>query len=124
MTTLRPLACDDTTPHQPHIWDAVPGATGALVSCPGRDPEPLAPDRDRDQTETSDWTPEVLHLTDAAAIVVRAYQTGPNNRPSPAYYGAMAVWRELTGMDEPTALTWAYSIATLPTPVTGAVIPF
>lgn len=115
-------ACDDPAPHPAHFY-----ADGGMLSCPGIDPEPLPGEQDRPTGPEFDWTPEVLHLTNAAAIVVRLHQARTDSGSGvllARYTGAMAVWQELTGMDEPTALTYAYSIATLTTPATATPIPF
>ena len=120
-----PAPCVKTEPHAPHFW-RLQGEYGTanMSRCPGIDPEQgLAGERDRPDPEVFDIAPEHLHLTDAAALVVRAYQ-GPDGRPTPAYYGAIAVWQELCGMSEPEALTYAYSVATLPVPAMGTVVPF
>lgn len=123
MTTTPVAMCHRDEPHGAH-FHAPDGGRGSLFTCPGIDAEPLAPERDRDQTTTPDWTPEHLFLSDAAAFVVRAYESGTNGKPSPSYYGGMAVWKELTGMNEPEALTFAYSIATAHPPITGVCPPF
>ena len=130
--TTQARACDNILAHPAHFY-----ADGGILSCPGVDPEPLPGEQDRPnavvQGETwghldeFDWTPEVLHLTNAAAIVVRLHQARTDSGSGvllARYTGAMAVWQELTGMDEPTALTYAYSIATLTTPATATPIPF
>ena len=120
----RVLRCPKTTVHGPHFWSPTDD-TKDMSSCGGIDPTPvLAPERDRPQDDRPDWTPEHLFLSDAAAFVVRAYETGTNGKPSVSYYGAMAVWKELCGMNEPEALTYAYSIATSHPPITGTVPPF
>ena len=124
--TAPSIMCANPDPHTSHFHRlASDHATKDLMLCAGIDPEPLPDDRDRPDEDVIPLEPEHLWLTDAAAIVVRAYQNGPNGSPSSAYYGAVAVWQELTGMSEPEALTYAFSIATLvgDKTVMGTVIP-
>lgn len=69
-----------------------------------------------------DWTPETLHLSDAAAWIVVCHQSidkAPTN-----YRASMNVWERLTGMDEAEALTFAYQIAGAVPAVTAIVPPF
>lgn len=142
--------CERQTPHVPHFFRR--GDWPKLMdmeSCPGIDSPTitetltdagitednleaallgavLAPEQDRPVTEdTPDWSPDVLHLSDAAALIIRAHQTlHPDRRPSASYAGAMVLWRELTGLDEPEALTYAYQIGTAHPPVTAVLPPF
>lgn len=122
--------CEKTHPHTPHFYRAgtldTDGPT-SLVSCPGIDVEPLAPERDRDATPLPDYSPETLHLTEAAAFIIRLHRNMDNNTSPTAraqYITAMAVWSALTGQDEATALTYAYSIGTAHPPVTAVLPPF
>lgn len=125
-----PQSCLRADSHAPHFHYKEGRVGTGIVSCPGVDPaQGLAPERDRPTGPEFDWTPESLHLTMAAAMVVRTHQqterdTAPTEVVRGMYRGALAVWSELCGMDQPEALTYAYSIATLVPPVTAAPIPF
>lgn len=107
-----PAPCGSTEVHPSH-W------TDRTTSCPGIDPEPLAPERDRDHGPEFDWTPESLNLSDAAALVVRSHMP-----MSLSYYPHISMWMALTGLEEPEALTYAYSVATLHPAATAVVPPF
>ena len=124
--TAPSVMCTNPDVHTSHFWRMENAhIMGKMMLCAGVDPEPLPDERDRPTNDLIPLEPEYLWLTDAAAIVVRAYQNGPNGGPSSAYYGAVAVWQELCGMSEPEALTYAFSIATLvgDKTVMGTVIP-
>ena len=133
MISIKPCErADSEVPHAAHDWMTTSG-TGLRfytrrVSCPGYH-QTLAPEQDRDQTETPDWTPETLHLSTVAAIVV-AYHRLTTTDPVVAfttrvqYITAISMWRALTGLDEPEALTYAHQIATANPPVTALVPPF
>lgn len=113
MTTLI-SRCDRDTTHTAHWHRAAGAPRGDLASCPG-----VYPDSTDDTFDVPDLTPETLHLSHAAALVIRAHMDSPVSYPA-----FMAMWRELTGLDEPEALTYAYAIGTLMPGVTGTVIPF
>lgn len=117
-----PILCANPDTHTPHFWRwQGDHGTHNLNHCPGIDPDYSLPgDRDRPTWDVPDLTPTTLHLTDAAALVVRAFNDG---EPTSAYYGMVAVWQELTGMTEPEALTYAFQIATVVPATEGVVIP-
>lgn len=118
--TTAPQRCNRADPHDAHFHHV-----GRLVSsCPGFDPPTLERDRVFD---TPDYSPESLHLSHAAAFIVRLWRVQEEGRDGPAraqYLVAMGVWRELCGMDEPEALTWAFQIATSVPAVTAVCPPF
>lgn len=124
------MRCTRPDAHSPHFWRSMATSVEreSTVSCPGVDlSQGLAPERDRPAGPEFDWTPETLHLSDAAAFVVRLHQAmeaGDGPAAGAMYSIGMHVWRELTSMDEAAALTYAYSIATARPPVTGIIAPF
>lgn len=110
--TTTPQRCPRTDPHSPHFHHV----DRLVSSCPGWD-GPI-PERDR-VFDGADWTPETLHLSDAAAVVVRLHQARAIQ-----YRAAVALWSELCGQDEADALTFAYQIATASPPVEAVLPPF
>lgn len=87
----------------------------------------LAPERDRPAAQEFDWTPEALNLTAPAARLVRLdilREMHDDEWAIRTYNTAMGVWCDLTGMDEASALTYAYGIAHAVPPVMGTVPPF
>lgn len=118
--------CGDTRMHLPHFHREDEADPYSI--CPGSDAEPLAPERDRDQTELPDWTPEYLYLSDVAAFVMLAHRNTTGREQSVTaraqYITVMEVWKILTGLNEPEGLIYAASIATLNPPTTAVVPPF
>lgn len=82
-------------------------------SCRGHRPE------DADTLETP-INLMVVHLTHAAGMVLAAQDVGG----SPAQ-AALNVWASLTGLDDDSALQYAYELMEHPTPpITASVAPF
>lgn len=119
--TTAPQRCPRSDPHDAHFHHV----DRLVASCPGYDPPTLERDRVFD---SPDWTPETLHLSHAAAVVVRLHQsTSTSETDLPdlwRYSAALRVWCELAGQDQATALTFAYQIATSVPAVEALVPPF